>query len=572
VKDGRPEAYEALVDRLLSSPHYGERMALDWLDAARFADTHGYHIDSGRDMTGWREWVIDSFNNNLPYNQFTIQQLAGDLLPHATEDQKIASGFCRNNMVNFEGGAIPEEYHTAYVIDRVNTVSTVWLGLTMGCCQCHDHKFDPITQKEYYQFFAFFNNVPENGLDGAHGNAVPFVRTPTRTQQERLGEIAQSIRKAEEELTGPSPQLDAQQVDWERQARAQADRVEWVTLAPSTLKSAGGAALAAQPDGSILVSGPNPDTDSYTVIATSELPGITAVRLEALPEEHLAGGGPGRSVNGNIVLTGVRLSVAPLDNPAVAKPTKFRAAWADFSQANFPVAQAIDGNPHAGWAIFPEVGKPHAAIFQLDQALGEGARQLILTLEFNSQFSKHQLGKFRVSVTSAKNPLTRDPLPSDIRQVLAIAPEHRTDAQVFALRKFYRTHVTSAMKPVSDRLVTLAKEKEETEAKARTTMVMVESATPHDTFVLLRGQYDKHGEKVTAGVPKSLPPLPAGAPANRLALAQWLVAPSHPLTARVAVNRYWQMFFGTGLVKTAEDFGSQGEEPSNPQLLDWLAC
>ncbi|HEY2589637.1 MAG TPA: DUF1549 domain-containing protein, partial [Tepidisphaeraceae bacterium] len=177
LKDQSPDAYEKLVDRLLANPHFGERMALDWLDAARYADTHGYHIDSGRDMTAWREWVINAFNNDMPYDQFTTKQLAGDLLPHPTVDDKIASGFCRNNMVNFEGGAIPEEYHAAYIIDRVNTVGTVWLGLTVGCCQCHDHKFDPISQKEFYQFYAFFNHVPENGLDGQHGNAVPFIKT-----------------------------------------------------------------------------------------------------------------------------------------------------------------------------------------------------------------------------------------------------------------------------------------------------------------------------------------------------------------------------------------------------------
>jgi hypothetical protein len=348
VADTSLEAYDRVVDRLLASPHFGERMAVDWLDAARFADTHGYHIDSGRDMTPWREWVIQAFNRNMPFNQFTIEQLAGDLLPTATLDQRIASGFNRNHMINFEGGAIPEEYLTAYIVDRVNTTSTVWLGLTVGCAQCHDHKFDPITQKEYYQLYAFFHNVPEKGLDGSKGNAAPVLKVPTPEQHRKLAELAASIKQIEEQLTG----LSAEQTE-----------------------SRGG-----------------------------------------------------------------------------------------------------------------------------DQA-----------------------------------------------------------------------HVTAKEKELRDQLAKLRKERVELEKQIPSTMIMKELPKPRDTFMLIRGQYDKRGEKVAAGVPASLPPLPRGAPANRLGLARWLVDRGQPLTARVIVNRYWQMFFGTGIVKTAEDFGSQGELPSHPQLLDWLA-
>ena len=327
LADTSDQPYERLVDRLLANPHYGERLALDWLDAARFADTHGFHIDSGRDMTRWREWVIDAFNQNQPFDQFTVEQLAGDLLPDATLEQKVASGFNRNHMINFEGGAIPQEYHNAYIIDRVNTTGTVWLGLSVACVQCHDHKFDPISQKEYYQLYAFFHNVPENGLDGSKGNAAPLIRAPSADQQRRADELAAAIEDAESQPAGP-----------------------------------------------------------------------LAAKLAELKEAQAA----------------------------------------------------------------------------LDKQIP-------------------------------------------------------------------------------------------------TSMVMQEMAQPRDTFVLVRGQYDKFGEKVTAGVPAFLPPLPEGAPNNRLGLAQWLVHPGHPLTARVTVNRFWQMIFGTGLVKTAEDFGSQGELPSHPDLLDWLA-
>jgi hypothetical protein len=571
LNDKSPDAYEKVVDALLANPHYGERMALDWLDAARFADTHGYHIDSGRDMTRWREWVIDSFNHDLPYDQFTVQQIAGDLLPQASLDQKIASGFCRNNMVNFEGGAIAEEYHTAYVIDRVNTLGTVWLGLTVGCCQCHDHKFDAVTQKEYYQLFAFFNHVPENGLDGQHGNAGPFIPTPTAQQKQKLGAIASLIQKAETDLLAPAPAADSEQAEWEKNALAE-HPADWTVLEPSSMKSAGGAKLAAQEDKSILVTGPNPATDVYTIVSRANASHVTGIRLEALPEEHLAGKGPGRSENGNFVLTDLRLKVASSDKSA-AKAVKFKAAAADFSQEKFPISNAIDADPKSGWAIFPEAGKAHAAVLQLRQpvAANEDA-VLTINLEFRSQFGQHQLGRFRLAVTDAKNPLGADAIPKDIRQVLTLASDQRSDSQSAELRKYFRTNLSVSVKDVRERLASLRQQQEDESSGVRTTMVMEEMAKPRDTFVLLRGQYDKPGEKVTPDVPRSLPPLPAGAPANRLALAEWLVSPSHPLTARVAVNRYWQTFFGTGIVKTAEDFGSQGEEPSHPELLDWLAC
>jgi mono/diheme cytochrome c family protein len=315
LADKTADAYEKVVDRLLASPHYGERMALDWLDAARFADTHGFHIDSGRDMTRWRRWVIEAFNDNKRFDKFTIEQLAGDLLPNATLEQKIASGFNRNHMINFEGGAIPDEYHNAYIVDRVNTTSTVWMGLTMGCCQCHDHKYDPITSKDFYQFYAFFNNVPENGLDGSKGNAVPLLKTATKEQQVKLDEMSAAIKELEAKAHGP-----------------------W--------------------------------TNEYAKKLADEL-------------------------------------------------NKAKKALNDLNNS----------------------------------------------------------------------------IPS--------------------------------------------------------TMVMQEMDKPRDTFMLIRGQYNKKGDKVAANVPAFLPQLPKDAKPNRLALAEWLVNPNHPLTARVIVNRYWQLYFGIGIVKTS---------------------
>jgi hypothetical protein len=566
LADESDDAYERLVDRLMSSPHYGERLALEWLDAARFADTHGYHIDSGRDMSRWREWVIDAFNRNLPFDQFTIEQLAGDLLPDPTLEQRIASGFNRNHMINFEGGAIPEEYHTAYIVDRVNTTGTVWLGLTIGCTQCHDHKFDPLTQKEFYQLFAFFHNVPENGLDGSKGNAAPLLPAPSREQQSQLDRLAAEIARHEQALAAPNAQVDAAQVVWEQQ-RQKAGPIQWTTLALAEFRSAGGAMLARLDDGSILASGANPATETYTIIAQTDMKCITAVRLEVLPDDSFIAKGPGRSVNGNFVLTDVRFSAA-----GAAGAVKLKVASADFSQQDFPVANAIDGQPQTGWAIHPEVGKPHAAVFELaEPCAGDGPRQYTVVLDCQSQFGQHQPGRFRLSATDSPDPHGANALPAAIEELLALAPAARNDTQQAALRAYYREHVSAEMRPSYEALAKLRQERTDVERVVPTTMVMQEMPVARETFLLVRGQYDKHGEIVQPGVPVSLPPLPDGAPANRLGLAQWLVGPEQPLTARVIVNRYWQMLFGTGLVKTAEDFGSQGEPPSHPELLDWLA-
>jgi mono/diheme cytochrome c family protein len=570
LADGSPDAYEKVVDRLLASPKYGERMALDWLDAARYADTHGYHIDSGRDMWKWREWVIDAYNANVPFDRFTVEQLAGDMLPNATLQQKIASGFNRNHMVNYEGGAIPEEYHAAYIMDRVSTTSTVWLGMTVACAQCHDHKYDPVTQKEFYQLYAFFNNVPENGLDGKKGNAVPFLKVPTPEQQSALDVLAQNIQTVEQKLAGAMPEVDAAQAEWEKTAGASTE-TEWVVLDPTELRSSGGATLTKRDDKSILASGTNPEKDTYSVVARPGVKGITSVRVEALPDDSLVAKGPGRSENGNAVLTGVRLVAAPAANPAAAQPAKFKAASADFSQPNFPPSKAIDEDPQTGWAIFPEVGKPHAAVFELAEPIDAAGAALTVTLDFQSIFGRHQFGRFRVSVSTAAKPHFSGKLPERIATILSAGADKRTDMEKSELRAYYRSNVSPEGKKLGEELAKLIKARAEMDGRVTTTMVMEEMSKPRDTHLLMRGAYDQKGEKVSAGVPAFLPPLPKDAPSNRLGLAKWLVDPSHPLTARVTVNRLWQTFFGTGIVKTVDDFGLQGEIPSHADLLDWLA-
>jgi hypothetical protein len=569
LADARPGAYERVVERLLRSPNHGERLALDWLDAARFADTHGYHIDAGRDMSRWRRWVIDAFNRNLPFDRFTVEQLAGDLLPDATTEARLASGFNRNHMINFEGGAVPLEYHTAYIVDRVNTTGTVWLGLTVGCSQCHDHKYDPLTQREYYQLFAFFHNVPENGLDGSKGNAAPLLRVPTPEQEAELAAIDGQIARLVEELAGPLPEADAAQAAWEASLGEQ-PAPAWAVLEPQSVTSAGGATLQKQEDGSILASGANPATETYTLVARVSGQKITALRLELLPDASFTNNGPGRSVNGNVVLTDARVAVqAPGD--AAPRPAAWRTASADFSQDTFPVAQAIDQDRATGWAIHPEVGKAHAAVLELAEPIdAQQDVELTVTLDFQSQFGQHQAGRFRLAVTEAADP-HGGALPDYVAAILARPAAQRTADEARALRDYFRNTVSAAGRELSGHIEALRERRAAVEQAVGTTMVMEEMPQPRETFLLVRGQYDKPGDRVQPGVPGALHALPAGAPGNRLGLAEWIVSPDNPLTARVIANRYWQMFFGTGLVETSEDFGVQGALPSHPELLDWLA-
>jgi hypothetical protein len=574
LADTSPDAYEKVVDRLLANVHHAERLAMDWLDAARYADTHGYHIDSGRDMTRWREWVIESFHQNKPYDQLTVEQIAGDLLPNATLDQKIASGFNRNHMVNFEGGAFPEEYRTAYVIDRVNTTGTVWLGLTVGCVQCHDHKFDPITQKEYYQLFAYFNSNGERGLDGQAGNAVPFIATPSPEQQKQIAALTVKIAELEKKFTDPLPEADAAQAAWEKTIpTGSVSVVTWHAAAAADLRSENGATMKQQADQSILVTERNTNKDVYEVsLLPGELKQLTGIRLEAMPDANLNGGGPGRSENGNFVMTGVSVAIASGKSKA-DKPLPLGAAAASFTQKGFDVGSAISPKHAPGWAIYPEAGKAHEAIFELaSPAKLDADSRVVVTLEFKSTFPQHQLGHFRLGLTDGPSPAKAGMNSRSMSAIFATPAEERTPEQKARMRDYFRKSIWPEGKTLLDQLGEAKKQKDAAEKSIPSTMVMQEMDKPRDTFIFMRGAYDKPGEKVTPGVPAFLPPLPKDAPQNRLALARWLVDRQNPLTSRVTVNRYWQMIFGTGIVKTTEDFGSQGELPSHPELLDFLAA
>jgi hypothetical protein len=562
LADTSPKAYEKLVDRLLESPRFGERMAVEWLDAARYADTHGYHLDSGRDMTAWRDWVIRAFNDNKPFDQFTVEQLAGDLLPDATDDQKIGSGFNRNHMINYEGGAIAEEYHYAYLVDRVNTTSTTWLGVSMACAQCHDHKYDPLSRSDFYRLLAFFNNVPERGLDGNRGNASPVLKLATPEQKARLAELQKAVDAGEKRLAGPLPDIDASQTQWES-TLASTPASPWKIVEPTSALSSVNARLRSLDDKSLLVSGENPAKDVYTLTFDPPASRLTALRLEALPDDSLPGRGPGRAGNGNFVLSTVRLSHR-------GTPIALKEAKADFSQNGYPIAAVLDDNPQSGWAVDGGIGKPHQAVFELATPL-ETSGPLTVSLEFKTSYANHALGRFRLSATDTPGPRDVRPVPEEFRAIAAKPAADRSDDEKARLRKYYREQISPEHRQLREALASARKTRDEFDAGIPTTMIMGELEKPRDTFIRMRGQYDQLGDKVTAGVPAALPPLPTGAPSNRLGLARWLVSPDQPLTARVIVNRYWQMFFGIGLVRTAEDFGSQGEWPSHPELLDWLA-
>ena len=535
LADRSPDAYEKAVDRLLASARYGERMAVDWLDAARYADTHGYQTDPAKEIWPWRDWVIQAFNRNMPYDQFTIEQLAGDLLPNATLDQKIATGFQRNHRINAETGSIAEEFQAEDLVDRASTVGTVWMGLTVGCARCHDHKYDPITARDFYSMTAFFNNVDEVGNGGTadpRGNFKPVMRLPAPELEAQLAARDAELKAARTALAAIDERLTAVKPAWAQP--------KWEVLTPHSAKADNGVTLKPLPDGSVIAGGAMPPASIYEITATTNLRNITAFRLELIPDASLPGGGSGRGPGGKGVVTlfEARSKNGKIDLTRITADFK-----SEESELNLVIRPA--DQLKRGWGINPEMNKPHFAVIETTRLLDAPGE---ITFRIGSEYEGAQVGRFRISATNSEFPevVSKDAAPNVVSHLL----EHRlANEQVMALQA----------------------ERNAIEKKIPTTMVMSEMATPRDTFVLLRGDYTKQGDKVTAAVPSFLPPMPPDAPRNRLGLARWLVDPKNPLTARVAVNRYWQMYFGAGIVKTAEDFGSQGEAPTHPELLDWLA-
>ena len=583
-KDTSPQAYEKVVDRLLKSEPYGERMAMQWLDFARFADSHGFQTDSSRAMWPWRDWVIKSFNDNKPFDQFTIEQIGGDLLPNATRDQIVATGFNRNHRLNGEGGIIAEEWRIENIIDRVETTSFTWLGLTMNCCRCHDHKYDPLTQKDFYSLFAFFNNMPESGtIQGASnrsgGNSEPVIEVPDQDDEKELAGIKKQVDKAKARVTEIELQLPNLVASWESDMeRPEAAKKEmWDPLAVTSVTSEGKASPKKLPDGSWVVGGRNPDFDTYTATSPLREGSFTGLLLETFADPSLPGQSLGRAFNGNYVLTGIE---AEITAPKLRKPVKiaFTRAESDYSQKGYDVKMLLDKDPKNGWAIDgndPKKKVDRKAMFLADKAVKVPAgATLTVKLTHQSKFAGHNIGRFRLSSTDDDPSLVsldgHGGPPASVIAVMKTPTENRTPKQREELEKFYRTSVDGPLRDADFALAAAKAEMEKYERMVPTVMVMKEGPV-RDAFILKRGEYDKPGDKVSMNTPAILPPMPKDAPANRLGLAKWIVDPSNPLTSRVWVNRTWEKFFGYGLSKATENLGTQSEYPVHPELLDWLA-
>jgi hypothetical protein len=735
LADDRPDAHERLIDRLLhEEPYvsrYAERMAVPWLDAARYADTSGIHMDAGRQIWLWRDWVLESLKEGMPFDRFVTEQLAGDLLEDATLQQKVASGFNRNHVTTDEGGAIAAEYLVEYAVDRTNTTSAVFLGLTMGCARCHDHKYDPISQDEFYSLFSYFNSIEEPGLysqiQDANRAFEPFLLVPTPEQAAELDRLNAALEKERARLDEPVEGEDEKRSAFLGEMLAGAG-LRWAESDVVGARSSQGATLTARDDGSVLVSGENPEVDEHRIALETDATELRLVSLEALTDESLPHADRvGRAPNGNAVLGAIRAEAISLRDPSQRAPVRFVWAWADYEQLNgdYRVVNALSDD-RLGWAVDAHNrGGPRAALFLADEPFGfEGGTRVEITLDYGSQYAQHVFGRVRlalgrispegldtlglassgwystarfrlddrdavfahefgperlkrldlktpfgeqglrfnyvpsfrddtlntdfeggvgalyvakrvfvpsardalVSIGSddgfriysdgelvAENQVDRGVARDQDRVTIPLEPgEHtlvmkivntggpagyywrtlrreseltgallaallpdgaRWDALEERLREQWRLEFSPDHRARVERIAALETELGETRAGVPQTMVMKELDQPRETFVLNRGVYDEPDEErqVARGIPAALGALPAGAPLDRRGLAQWLTDPAHPLLARVTVNRLWELCFGTGLVATSEDFGLQGDWPSHPELLDWLA-
>lgn len=565
VNDARDDAYERLVASMLASPHYGERMAAYWLDLVRYADTTGYHSDNHRDVTLYRDYVIDAFNLDMPFDRFTTEQLAGDLLNGPTDAQRVASGYNRLLLTTEEGGAQAKEYTAKYAADRVRNASTVWMGATLGCAECHDHKYDPYTTRDFYRFASFFADIQEVVV----GKQVA-ERVPTAEQAARAKAIDAEVARLQAVLDAPTPALALEQAAWERTAARRP--VEWTAITPEKVESAGGATLTARDDGSILASGENSNKDTYTLTFKLDKSPRTALRLEVLPDGSLPKLGPGRAENGNFVLS-------ELEAAADGRSIAWAQASATHAQDGQPASAAIDGKLSSGWAILPEAGRPNSAVFEAKEDFGpccEECGESMLTVKLRFEHgTRHTLGRFRLSTTDAQRPVRAEGLPATVAKALDTPAGARTEADVNALASYYRT-IAPSLELTRVALSAERKRRADLEAEMPLTLV-TRAGTPRTMRILPRGNWlDDAGPIVTPAVPEFLN---AGAAAagddsarlSRLDLARWLVARENPLTARVFVNRVWALLFGQGIAASTDDLGAQGAQPTHPELLDWLA-
>lgn len=586
VRDMNPKAYEALVDRLLQSPHFGERLALEWLDAARYADTNGFSIDGGRHMWLWRDWVIQAFNDNKPYDKFLIEQLAGDLLPNRSEAELIATGFQRNNMVTHEGGTIPEENLTNYNADRVKTLGESVLGLTLGCAQCHNHKFDPITQQDYFQMFAFFNSLSDRGLDGNAGvNPGPFITAKTVLKTGELPALEKQVAALKEKLAKTDHDVLNH---WEQRERAKLElRGKGLKVHPvQTLKISTpnrGAGFDLEGTNGVRLKQPG-DLAAFDI--STQLPKlsepITGLRVVIHPVAELPGGGWGSGpadkktkganappAKGTFVLTAIAATADTVasDQINLHKLQAIASTTASSWDVKYPPAACLDPRNETGWS--PDLtanGQVHlTATFA--QPLNSNETPY-LTTQLNFGHGKSLVPQhIELFVITGRD--DDSDLPPDIIGILTTPVARRSAEQQATLWNHCAAHAEELQRTRVD--LTNLEERIAVLTQSFPTMVMDVAAKPRDTFILNRGDYAQPTVKVSVGTIAALPPMPDGASADRLGLAQWITMKSNPLTARVAVNRFWKMLFGTGIVATPADFGAQGEWPSQPDVLDWLA-
>ncbi len=601
--DGFEPAYRECVERLLASPRFGERMAVYWLDLVRYADTVGYHGDQNVSVSPYRDYVVDAFNHNLPFDRFTREQLAGDLLENPTQSQQIASGYNRLGMMSAEGGVQPDEYLIKYASDRVRTTTAVWLGITLGCAECHDHKFDPFSAREFYEFSAFFADIKEQGLySGAHqtGKWGPSIDVADPVLPDLLAPINKSIARLESEIV-ETEELKTERIKWE--AAIQNSHVDWELLDPIGITTLPELTMESLDDKSIVVSGDHPGEALYAVAVEADT-GTRAFRLEALPHPSLPRNGPGRAGNGNFVVTeflvlrgehtdqletmGKLVSEWPAE--LQSQVVKLVNATATVEQINgaekhpdkkWSAASTIDQDTRGktwGWAVLPEVGQAHELVVQV--AEGEPlAEKLTIVIRQQHENGPHGLGHFRLSQAKAPNAIADQvrKLPEHVQAIVKTPPADRSDEQLTELSNYYLL-ITPMYQATRDQIARLKAEAESTaQEHTRVTLVTV-AVPPREIRVLARGNWmDKSGVVVTPSVPRVL-----GGPnwnrkdleakrATRLDLANWIVDANNPLTARVFTNRIWRMFFGNGISNVLDDLGSQGEPPSHPELLDQLA-
>lgn len=582
LADTATNAYERVVDRLLQSPQYGEQMARVWLDVARYGDTHGLHLDNERSMWPYRDWVVEAFNNNLPYDQFTIWQLAGDLLPDPTREQLVASGYNRCNVSTSEGGAIDEEFQARYAIDRVEATSTAWMGLTMGCAVCHDHKLDPITQKEFYQVFSIFNNIDEKAMDGNALLPPPMLKLPTPEQKKKLSDLDDRIAGLEKELKAKVAQI--QYVDPATQTNLPKPETREVVLVEDDFPSKADIKHAGEDERSVWITKAEGPVYSGEKALLRSGKGLNQVFYESGPEALTVNAGDKFFAH---VFIDPKSAPKSIMLQFHTDDWNHRANWGDPDAIPYG-AKGTAEKTQIG--ALPEAGKWVRLEFEASAVgLKPGMRITgVAWTQFDGTVYWDKLGRI-TTLDPANDPSLsllawtksereagdKSSAPAEIKELLKKDFGKLEDGERTKLREHFLSAVysdpQSGIPALRDQLSSTRQAREALDKEIPATMVSKELEKRRPAWVLIRGQYDKHGEEVGPGVPAILPPLPSGAATNRLTFARWLVDSKHPLTARVNVNRYWQQFFGTGIVKTAEDFGSKGEWPSNPELLDWLA-